>query len=203
MSFFNCRICTGSLWGEPIKQPEPKPRADLNKAAKKPGKAKFTKRDANEIQADLAKWIDFLHPRALDFFPDQEAVKKVLSEILKNIDKKDDPILGSDEKCVMWHGDSTKVNNDGEESQAVVRIVKPGDTLESVTFVNRVLPFIFADDESFEELMQLPKEPFAMCCGNQLCVNMSHISFQKRRNSKVAEEAGEQGEGTSFTAQAK
>ena len=36
----------------------------------------------------------------------------------------------------------------------------PGESVESVTFVNRVLPFIFADDESFEELMQLPKEPF-------------------------------------------
>ena len=41
-------------------------------------------------------------------------------------------------------------------------ITPPGESLESVTFVNRVLPFIFADDESFEELMQLPKEPFGM-----------------------------------------
>ena len=45
---------------------------------------------------------------------------------MKHIDKNDDPILGSDEKCVLWHGDATKEGKDGEESQAVVRILKPG-----------------------------------------------------------------------------
>lgn len=30
---------------------------------------------------------------------------------------------------------------------------------ESITYVNRVLAFMFATDDSFEKLMQLPKEP--------------------------------------------
>ena len=46
-----------------------------------------------------------------------------------------------------------------------------------------------------------------MCCGNQLCVNMSHISFQKRRHVKAetksdagAEDAGVGGEDLSGAA---
>ncbi|CAD7929846.1 unnamed protein product [Amoebophrya sp. A25] len=183
---FNCRMCTGSLWGEPEKAREEPAKKPLAK------NTKIIKRTEAEINADLAKWSDFIHPRAADFFPDRDRVQKVLREILRNVAKGDDPILGSDAKCVIWHGDATKESKNGAEPQAVVRILKPGERLESVTFVNRVLPFIFADDESFEELMQLPKEPFAMCCGNQLCVNMSHISFQKRRSAKApaAEDAG-------------
>ena len=56
--------------------------------------------------------------------------------------------------------------------------VKPGESQESITYVNRVLAFIFATDESFEQLMRLPKEPFRMSCGDQLCVNLAHISLQ-------------------------
>ena len=47
-----------------------------------------------------------------------------------------------------------------------------------ITYVNRVLAFIFATDESFDQLMRLPKEPFKMSCSDQLCVNLAHISLQ-------------------------
>ena len=40
-------------------------------------------------------------------------------------------------------------------------------------FINRLLVFIFATDESFEQLMNLPKKPFTMVCGNQLCVSVT------------------------------
>lgn len=86
----------------------------------------------------------------------------------------------------MWHGDATKpdsVSSTNLGAHAVVRIVKPGDAHQSVTFVNRVLPFVFADDESFGDLMKLPKDAFRMSCGNQLCVNMAHISFQDDNSS--------------------
>ena len=43
--------------------------------------------------------------------------------------------------------------------------------------MNRVLAFLFATDDAFERLMQLPKEPFKMCCGDQLCVQSSHIAL--------------------------
>jgi len=56
-------------------------------------------------------------------------------------------------------------------------MVKPGEATESVTFVNRVLAFVFATDDSFELLMRLPKEPLKMTCGDQLCVHLAHISL--------------------------
>ena len=56
-------------------------------------------------------------------------------------------------------------------------MIKPGEHEESVTYVNRVLAFIFATDDSFEALMRLPKEPFKMSCDDQLCVLLAHISL--------------------------
>merc|ERR1712060_739713 len=88
------------------------------------------------------------------------------------IDRNDDPILGADDKCAYWYGNVTK-----EEMQAAIRMVKPGETEESVTYVNRVLAFIFATDESFEQLMKLPKEPFKMSSGDQLDIHLAHISL--------------------------
>lgn len=46
-------------------------------------------------------------------------------------------------RCVYWYGDVTK-----EDLQAAVRMVKPGDSSESITYVNRVLAFIFATDDA-------------------------------------------------------
>ena len=43
-------------------------------------------------------------------------------------------------------------------------------------FVNRLIVFLFATDDSFDKLMKLPKEPFPMSCGDQLCLNVKHIS---------------------------
>ena len=97
----------------------------------------------------------------------------MLEQIAKGIHREDDPVLGDDTKCVPWYGDVTK-----DDKQAAIRMVKPGESTESITYVNRVLAFIFATDESFEQLMRLPKEPFKMCCGDQLCVNLAHISLQ-------------------------
>ena len=48
---------------------------------------------------------------------------------------------------------------------------------KKITYVNRILAFIFATDESFTKLMELPKTPFRMWCGNQLCINLAHISL--------------------------
>merc|ERR1712151_1238656 len=96
--------------------------------------------------------------------------------IAKGTDKNDDPILGPGDKNVYWYGDVTK-----DDQQAAIRMVKPGESSESVTYVNRVLAFIFADDKSFERLaladdkslerfMKLPKKPFKFFSGGQPCV---------------------------------
>jgi len=63
------------------------------------------------------------------------------------------------------------------QSQAVMQMVKPAEHEESMTYINRILTFIFAADESFDSLMRVPmKEPFTMTCGNQLCINLLHVS---------------------------
>ena len=95
--------------------------------------------------------------------PDIKGSSEVLEQIARGIHKKDDPVLGDDTKCVPWYGDVTR-----DDKQAAIRMVKPGESQESITYVNRVLAFIFATDESFEQLMRLPKEPFRMSCPKPL-----------------------------------
>lgn len=144
-----------------------------NKVGEAPIKrAEFQKRTPAEIKALVQEWSDYAHPRAREFFPDSDTLEKVLEQLAKGINRTDDPVLGQNESCVHWYGDVTK-----DDSQAALKMVKPGDNQESITYVNRVLAFIFATDESFDLLSKLPKEPFKMSCGDQLCVNLAHISL--------------------------
>lgn len=143
----------------------------------KPGKSgrnesNFTPRTDEEVTAVIREWEQYAHPRAKEFFSSPEMLHEVLTQLAKGIDRNDDPVLGPDEKCVFWYGDVTK-----DDLQAAIRMVKPGEQQESVTYVNRVLAFVFATDDSFEQLMKLPKEPFKMSCGDQLCVHLAHISL--------------------------
>eukprot|EP00913_Durusdinium_trenchii_P015000 g14070.t1 len=113
----------------------------------------FQPRSGEEVTMAVKQWARHAHPRANDFFASPEQLHEVLTQLAQGIDREDDPILGPDDKCVYWYGDVTK-----EDLQAAIRMVKPGESAESVTFVNRVLAFIFATDESFNKLMKLPKE---------------------------------------------
>jgi len=62
--------------------------------------------------------------------------------------------------------------------QAVMRTSNSEEDEESVKYINRILTFIFASEESFDSLMRLPQqEPFTMSCGNQLCVHILHVSI--------------------------
>lgn len=133
---------------------------------------KFERREQNAIDALVRSWEPYVHPRAREFFPTHDMLISVLTQIAKSVHKTDDPILGPDATCCHWFGEITK----DDPQQACIRMVKPGESTESTTFVNRVLVFIFATDESFELLMKLPKEPFRMSCCDQLCVNLNHIS---------------------------
>ncbi len=134
--------------------------------------SKFERRTPDAVDELVKSWEPYVHPRAREFFPTQDMLLNVLSQIAKSVHKVDDPVLGTDEKCCHWFGEVTKE----EPQQACIRLVKPGETNESTTFVNRVLVFIFATDESFEQLMRMPKEPFRMQCYDQLCINLNHIS---------------------------
>eukprot|EP00933_Yihiella_yeosuensis_P025351 TRINITY_DN19693_c0_g1_i1.p1 TRINITY_DN19693_c0_g1~~TRINITY_DN19693_c0_g1_i1.p1 ORF type:complete len:189 (-),score=50.40 TRINITY_DN19693_c0_g1_i1:15-581(-) len=184
---FQCRICSENpftvLFGDDAPPKDDKKSKKKEKAAAKRASASssssrrdeinFEPRNEEEIRATLDEWIKYAHPRARDFFATSAAMEEVLLQLAKGINKHDDPILGPDDQCCHWYGDVTK-----EDQEAAIRMVKPGEPQESITYVNRVLAFIFATDESFEQLMRLPKEPFKMSCGNQLCVHLAHISLE-------------------------
>lgn len=153
--------------GAPNADPAKKPAAPSTRSNEP-----FQPRTEEEVRAIVRQWEQYAHPRARDFFSTPEMLAQVLEQLARGTDKHDDPIMGPDDKCVPWYGEITR-----EDNQAVIRMVKPNETAESVTYVSRVLAFLFAADESFEQLMELPKEPFRMSCGNQLCVHLGHISL--------------------------
>jgi len=177
---FQCRMCSENpfvqMFGEGQQQ---KAKGDKKKKGQKPGKAAsrrneqaFNPRSQEEVTEVIRQWEQYVHPRARDFFSSDAALEDVLMQLAKGIDKGSDPVLGDAEKCVYWFGDVTK-----DDLQAAIRMVKPGETQESVTYVNRVLAFIFATDDSFEQLMRLPQDPFKMSCGDQLCVHLAHVAL--------------------------
>ncbi|CAD7931527.1 unnamed protein product [Amoebophrya sp. A25] len=154
-----CRFCSDS-WSV----------AETNRPEKKQKGAEYTPRGVEEIQKLVQVWQSYAHPRARNFFATTELLEHVLTQVARGVDREDDPILADGDHCIFWYGDVTK------DEEAAIRMVKPGEEKESITYVNRVLAFIFATDESFTKLMSLPKTPFKMCCQNQLCINLSHIS---------------------------
>ena len=177
---FDCRFCSHIPLGNWLGLTTTKGDAvDLGPAPQsvepKPSKRqieKFERRTPDDLQKLVASWEPYVHPRAREFFPSQDMLVQVLTQIARGLHKTEDPVLGRESECYHWFGEVTKE----EPQQACIRMVKPGESTESTTFVNRVLVFIFATDESFEQLMRLPKEPFRMTCCDQLCVNLSHIS---------------------------
>jgi hypothetical protein len=131
----------------------------------------FRARTEQENQALINEWSQYAHPRAREYFQSEGGMMDVLMQLAMGIDRDSDPVLGPDDQCVRWYGD---VANDGQ--QAVVSIGKPAET-KYVIYVNRVLAFIFATDDSFEQLKRLPNEPLKMACSDQLCVHLAHISL--------------------------
>jgi len=186
---FNCRICAEGpfavLFDQGDDDNDKKDAKDKKKKGKnkrattesKRNEASFRARTEQEKQALIKEWSQYAHPRAKEFFQTEEMMMDVLMQLASGIDRDTDPVLGPDDQCVVWYGDVTK-----DDQQAAIKMTKPGETSESVTYVNRVLAFIFATDESFEQLMKLPKEPFTMQCGDQLCVHLAHISLSVEGN---------------------
>lgn len=162
-----CRICAENplvAWFGLKDKPHP---STPNKTATTED---FRPRSAEDIRELIAGWKVYAHPRAKDFFETDKALEDVLMQLAKFVNQNDDPITGPEDKCVCWYGDVTK-----DDSQAGISLIKPGEQQSSVTYVNRLLAFIFATDDCFDELMSLPKLPFKMRCGNQLCVHLAHV----------------------------
>jgi len=112
--------------------------------------------------------------RAREFYPSETELFGVLRKLDRGHEDQDSK---NDEACLYWYGDKTCVDT------PIVRMIKPSEKRESVTSVNGVLTFkafIFAPNDSFKELMKLRRKPLRMCCGDQLCVNVCHISMGKK-----------------------
>eukprot|EP00405_Crypthecodinium_cohnii_P012965 CAMPEP_0206425316 /NCGR_PEP_ID=MMETSP0324_2-20121206/3722_1 /ASSEMBLY_ACC=CAM_ASM_000836 /TAXON_ID=2866 /ORGANISM="Crypthecodinium cohnii, Strain Seligo" /LENGTH=176 /DNA_ID=CAMNT_0053890081 /DNA_START=250 /DNA_END=776 /DNA_ORIENTATION=+ len=174
---FQCRVCTENPFsgifggGQDNRKTDQKTKKKGNKKNRRNHHLHFTPRNPQEVDKLVEHWMVYVHDRAREFFataPDK--LEETLALVVAGVDRNDDPILGPEDRCVLWCGEVTE-----EDEQPAIRMPKPNETAESVTYVNRVLPFIFATDESFEQLMRLPKEPFKMSCGDQYCVHLGHI----------------------------
>eukprot|EP00918_Siedleckia_nematoides_P087729 GHVU01192880.1.p1 GENE.GHVU01192880.1~~GHVU01192880.1.p1 ORF type:complete len:130 (-),score=13.46 GHVU01192880.1:1140-1529(-) len=70
----------------------------------------------------------------------------------------------------------------------------PAETFEPwVTYANRLVVFLFADIGSFESVddfyrhtSAIEDEPFEMLCGNNKCIRLSHIDFERKRHRSAA-----------------
>jgi len=134
--------------------------------------ASFQARTEQENQALINEWSQQVHPRARDYFQSEEEMMDVLMQLAIGIDRDSDPVLGPEDKCVCWCGDLTK-----DVQQAVVSVMRPGESSRTRTYVTRLLAFVFASDDSFEQLKEFLKYPSKMPCCDQLCVHLAHISL--------------------------
>lgn len=167
-----CRQCSSNVFDKWLKLP-PAYTRPLKRDPKQ-----FVQRTEEEAAEMIKKWMEFVHPRARDFWPTEAAMNEVLRTIAMSTDKRDDLVLAGDNYCVFWYGEVTA---DTEPLQAAISMQRPDSdnpNEKSSTYVNRLLAFLFATDTAFQELMRLPKEPFRMICRDQLCVNLNHLAVE-------------------------
>ncbi|SIO73413.1 conserved Plasmodium protein, unknown function [Babesia microti strain RI] len=129
-------------------------------------------RTTEELQILIKAWETYVHSRALQCWKSPDDIYKILELIARGCGNKSDPILGGDNNCVIWRGELSK---DGDDP--IITFKTSGSTTFSHSYVNRVLVFLYADEESFQLLQTKPKEAFKMQCGNKLCINLTHISM--------------------------
>eukprot|EP00927_Polykrikos_kofoidii_P068948 TRINITY_DN64306_c0_g1_i1.p1 TRINITY_DN64306_c0_g1~~TRINITY_DN64306_c0_g1_i1.p1 ORF type:complete len:175 (+),score=19.39 TRINITY_DN64306_c0_g1_i1:65-589(+) len=137
-------------------------------AAKEDGLAS---RSFRETQTLVRRLKQHVRPRAHDFFGSEAAIELILYKIVAGTNRRFNLLLGPKNECVNWNGDVTE-----DDQQPCLSTIQPGESEESVGYVNRVLIFLFATDDEFERRMQFSQEPFKMSCGNQLCVHFRHIT---------------------------
>jgi len=143
-----------------------------------PAQDAYQPRTPEQVEELVQEWLQYVHPRASDFFQTRQVLTDVLEQIASNVDRRCDPVRGDDEEsdeCCCWYG---QVSQAGRNRHPAVLMTKPGEQQASVTYVTRLLVFIFSSDETFRELMRLPKAPFKTTCGNPCCVQLSHVAFE-------------------------
>ncbi|CUV05327.1 hypothetical protein CPHLJ_3g3870 [Cryptosporidium parvum] len=132
----------------------------------------FEPRSSEEINSICLKWEKCVHERGREFWRTSECLMEVLSAIARGVNNNDDPILGDPQRCIMWYGQVSAI-----DGCPVIRMKRPDEVVETHTYVNRALVFLYASDESFEELQLKPRVAFNMACGNRRCVHLRHISL--------------------------
>lgn len=123
----------------------------------------------------MDRWHCYLHPRARRVFA-LEQIEAILAIIARSVNADEDPIAPGSEDCVLWHGDLSV--NEQSQLQAAICVVNK-DRSKTIGFANRLLTFLFADDESYDIVRALPptQDALPMACGNQLCVCLAHVAL--------------------------
>eukprot|EP00929_Paragymnodinium_shiwhaense_P075802 TRINITY_DN38804_c0_g1_i1.p1 TRINITY_DN38804_c0_g1~~TRINITY_DN38804_c0_g1_i1.p1 ORF type:complete len:196 (-),score=54.64 TRINITY_DN38804_c0_g1_i1:126-713(-) len=179
-NMLSCRMCCSddpfnALFGGPQASSSRPRRADPARRRESPARseANIEVRNEAEVKELVAQWKPYVHRRSKEFFTTDEDLEAVLTLLAQGLSRSDDAVFatkGSTVNCVQWCGEVTK-----DDLQPVILMKRPGQAAEELTYVNRIIAFMFADDDAFDELMSLPKEPFKMTCENQLCVHLSHV----------------------------
>eukprot|EP00929_Paragymnodinium_shiwhaense_P008964 TRINITY_DN112971_c0_g1_i1.p1 TRINITY_DN112971_c0_g1~~TRINITY_DN112971_c0_g1_i1.p1 ORF type:complete len:174 (-),score=16.29 TRINITY_DN112971_c0_g1_i1:201-722(-) len=168
--FNYCQVCADN---EIVKWLLSTVRRPSQQQAQPPGRvrdaASFREPSAEQIADKIARWEPYIHSRSRQFFADASGLQTILQELARNTAVDQDLVLDDEGFCVHWYGDVV------EDGVPALTLAKPNESTPSPCYVNRLVAFIFADDESFHQLLQLPKEPFLMSCGDQLCCHIKHI----------------------------
>lgn len=139
-------------------------------AAGSAGVSAGTPRSSAELREAVEVAKSYLHERAYEFFETPEELDAVLTTVAQHTDAHSDFLTG--EADVIWRGERNE-----EQNEAMLYIKRENPAKDSPSYVNRLLAALFLEDMAFARLQILPKEPLKMRCGNQLCVNLSHISL--------------------------
>ncbi|SBS98354.1 conserved Plasmodium protein, unknown function [Plasmodium ovale curtisi] len=153
MDIFNCQYCSISPFDyilDLIYGDEKAPKKDEKKSSNDSSSNNVSqvvskvgdqveKRSTNEILLLCRAWENYVHPRAKEYWKDSQQLQNILCKIANGITKNDDPILGDDYACVFWYGDKNKNDN-----CPIISVKKGNDSIETVTYVNRVLIFLYA-----------------------------------------------------------
>ncbi|CDR93870.1 hypothetical protein, conserved [Babesia bigemina] len=128
------------------------------------------RRSAEEVAYLVKSWDTYVHERAKAMYKTPAKRYSILASIAKGCGRADDPILGNDVACVRWYGDT-------EDGNPVISYSSTGDAKGKITYVTRMMVFLFADQQSYEIIDKAGCRSFKMACGNRWCINLTHISL--------------------------
>eukprot|EP00933_Yihiella_yeosuensis_P031306 TRINITY_DN2485_c0_g1_i6.p1 TRINITY_DN2485_c0_g1~~TRINITY_DN2485_c0_g1_i6.p1 ORF type:complete len:167 (-),score=33.72 TRINITY_DN2485_c0_g1_i6:1313-1813(-) len=129
-----------------------------------------------EQTAWVELWKSLLHRRVREMYS-EEQIDGILYGLASNLEAASAANLceQSNNMCVNWVGVTAS-------GQAKTIAAKPDGSGDHSIYVNRLVVLFFADDDVLMQSSSLPKLPFKMSCGNQLCVKLAHITAEVDEN---------------------